>query len=282
MIRPHSPTSSAAVAAHYETLDPFYRAIWGEHLHHGYWLTGRESPEDAVLALVDLVADRLELAQGQAVCDIGCGYGATAARLAETYDLAVTGFTLSAAQAARAGQRRPARGTLAVRVGDWLANDLPDGAFDRAYAIESTEHMADLARCFAEACRVLRPGGRLVVCAWLAAPAARRWAVRHLLEPICREGRLAGLGDAGDYARLLAAAGFRVERSEDVTTAVARTWSVCVRRSLGRLMTDRRTQRFVLRSGAPDRVFALTMVRLLIAFRTGAMRYGVLTAAKPA
>jgi tocopherol O-methyltransferase len=98
------------VAAHYDTLDPFYREIWGEHVHHGYWRTGHETPTEAAAALVDLVADRLDLAPGQVVCDIGCGYGATAQALAETHDVAVTGLTLSAVQYARAMRRVAAQG----------------------------------------------------------------------------------------------------------------------------------------------------------------------------
>jgi tocopherol O-methyltransferase len=230
--------------------------------------------------LVELVADRLLLAPGQAVCDVGCGYGAPAAWLAEAHEVSVTGFTLSAAQGARAGRWQPARGALTVRVADWLTNGLPDAVFDRAYAIESTEHMADLGRCFAEVSRVLRPGGRLVVCAWLAAPAPQPWAIHQLLEPICREGRLAGLGTAADYASLLAEAGLHVESSEDISAAVARTWSVCIRRSLRQLATDRHTRHFLLVSRAADRVFAVTMIRLWLAFRTGAMRYGIITATK--
>ena len=148
--------------------------------------------EDAAAALVDLVADRLELVPGHVVCDIGCGYGATAQVLAETHDVAVTGITLSAVQHARAARRVAGRGALTFEVRDWLANGFPSASFDRAYAIESTEHMDDKVRCFAEAFRTLRPGGRLVVCAWLANRTPRPWHVRHLLEPICQEGRLPG------------------------------------------------------------------------------------------
>lgn len=25
------------IVSHYETVSPYYRSLWGEHLHHGYW-----------------------------------------------------------------------------------------------------------------------------------------------------------------------------------------------------------------------------------------------------
>lgn len=280
MIRPYSKQTSEDVALHYDTLDQFYREIWGEHLHHGYWRTGHETPEDAAAALVDLVADRLDLAPGHVVCDIGCGYGVTAQALAERHDVAVTGITLSAVQHARAVRRVAARGALTFKVRDWLANGFPSASFDRAYAIESTEHMDDKVRCFGEAFRTLRPGGRLVVCAWLANSTPHPWHVRHLLKPICQEGRLPGLGDEGEYVDLLRRTGFAVSSVEDVSAAVARTWSVCVRRAVRKFAADSQYRRFLLHGNARDRIFAVTLFRMLLAYRTGAMRYVVLTASK--
>ena len=52
MIVPRETQTSAAVAEHYDELDPFYREIWGEHVHHGLWTTGRETPDQAVEALI--------------------------------------------------------------------------------------------------------------------------------------------------------------------------------------------------------------------------------------
>ena len=43
MIHPHGK-QVRGVAVHYDTLDQFYREIWGEHVHHGYWRTGHEIP----------------------------------------------------------------------------------------------------------------------------------------------------------------------------------------------------------------------------------------------
>ena len=282
MIFPKQPQSTAAVAAHYDELDGFYREIWGEHVHHGYWVTGRESPVEAVAALVDLLAERLDLAPGQLACDIGCGYGATARRLAERHGLDVTGVTVSATQAARAGALVASTGQLSILQRDWLANGLGPERFDRVYAVESSEHMPDKQRFFDEAFRTLKPGGRLAICAWLAATEPRRWQVRHLLEPICREGRLPSLGDEADYRSLAAQAGFRLMGIEDLSDRVRRTWSICARRVLAKLATRPRYLRFLLDRREPNRIFAVTLLRMIIAYRTRSMRYCLLVFLKEA
>ena len=271
MIYPNAPQSAADVGGHYDELDEAYRAIWGEHVHHGLWRTGAESPREATEALVELVAGRLALAPGQAVVDIGCGYGASAAQLAERHRVDVTGLTISAAQARIAG----ARDNVACFQRDWLDNGLEGAAFDRAYAIESSEHMVDKARFFAEAFRVLKPGGRLVVCAWLARSAPGRFEIRHLLEPICREGRLPSMGSREEYEELARDAGFAPLSFEDISRAVRKTWSICARRVAARLLTDRDLRCLALSRSTKNRAFLLSLPRLMLALRTGAMRYGV-------
>jgi tocopherol O-methyltransferase len=275
MIIPRQAQSAAAVAAHYDELDPFYREIWGEHVHHGLWSPGL-SPQEAADALVDLVAARLDLRPGLALCDIGCGYGATASRLVRQHGVTVSGVTLSAVQASRAD------GAANIRVCDWLANDFADASFDRAYAIESSEHMADKQRFFTEAFRTLRPGGRLVICAWLARPAPSPWEVTHLLEPICREGRLPGLASETEYHAFAQNAGFTCTGAEQLGRRVRHTWFVCAHRLVGRLLTDRRYRRFLFDGRNTNRVFALTILRLLVALYTGAMQYAVLVYTRPA
>ena len=276
MIVPDTSQDAAAVADHYDDLDPIYRRVWGDHVHHGLWTTGSETPSEAVEALADTVGERLCLMPGQVCVDIGCGYGSTARRLAATYGVSVTGFTLSAEQAHYA-LARPVP-DVAIHVCDWLTNGLPDASADAAWAIESSEHMVDKPRFFAEAHRVLAPGGRLVICAWLAETNASGWKVRHLLEPICREGRLPSMGTREEYEAMAKAAGFAVTGYEDVSSRVARTWMICAGRLVKTLLTDRGARRLAL--GARNRGAILSIPRLILAYRTGAMRYGIFTLAK--
>jgi tocopherol O-methyltransferase len=273
------PRTADDVAVHYDELDTAYRRIWGEHVHHGYWRTGRENVDEAVEELVRLVEARLDLEPGQAVCDIGCGYGATAVDLATRHGVSVTGLTVSVAQE-RIARSRAGHGFTCLRR-DWLDNQLPDASFDRAYAIESSEHMVDKAGFFAEAARVLRPGGRLVVCAWLEGEAVRPWEARHLLTPICREGRLPSMGSRADYQELAARAGLVLNSYEDIARDVRRTWEICLRRVAVHLVTDRTVRRLAVSSTTQNREFMLSLPRLVVALRTGAMQYGVLVWDKP-
>ena len=276
MILPKKPQPTAAVAAHYDELDSFYREIWGEHVHHGYWATGRETATEAAITLIELLAECLQLSRGQRVCDIGCGYGETARFLAARYALDVTGVTVSAAQVRWGAGRSAAPGQVSIALQDWLANDFPAESFDRAYAVESSEHMPDKQRFFREAYRTLKPNGVFVVCAWLARDHPRTWEIRHLLEPICREGRLPGLGDESDYRALAERAGFEVVEVKDISAQVSRTWRICISRMLGKFFTDPRYLRLLLDSTSTDRIFAVTMLRIMIAYRTRSMRYCVL------
>lgn len=273
----HTDTTGDDVAAHYDELDPFYRSLWGEHVHHGLWETGRESPLEAVATLSRFVARRAELENGDRVCDVGCGYGATARLLGSEYGAQVTGITISPKQHAAAA----AAGGAAFVLGDWLENDFPNESFDAVIAIESTEHLPDVAKGIHEMARVLIPGGRLVICAWMAGPSPREWERRHLLEPICREGRLVGMGNEEDYRRWIAGAGLELQSTDDLSRQVRRTWPICIRRTIGALFRDPELRRFLLDDHERNRVFAITLMRIWIAYLTGALRYTVFTASKP-
>lgn len=291
MISSRKEIRGVDIASHYDELDRFYRDIWGEHVHHGLWLRGDESRPQAVRQLAEMVAREAGLTRDTRVIDIGCGYGATSQLIADEFGAAVTGITISEAQhavaEARAAAAHAAKGAAggggkinpSYVCGDWLTNTLPADFFDAGIAIESSEHM-DKQGFFAQARRVLRPGGRLVVNSWLSREKPTANQVRWLVEPIAREGRMPHLGTESDYRRWTAEAGFTVTKFQDVTRQIARTWPMIVRTFVWNLLRKPAYLRFVLDPRSKNAVFGLTIVRLWIAFRTGAMRYGVFTLTK--
>ena len=245
-------------------------------------------------ALVDVVAARARIAPKMNVVDVGCGYGATARILAQERLTNVVGYTVSEAQywyaqgqqaALEKAQEEDALVDEEINprivLGDWLQNDLPDASQDAVIAIESTEHMADKAAVFREIARVLRPGGRLVVCAWTAGRQPKPWHRRRLLDPIRRESRLASLDREEDYVNWISSAGLNVTGRDDVSERVAKTWSICARRLLLGLVIDPRYAKFLMDGRNDSRVFAKTLPRLWLAYRLGALRYMIFTACKP-
>jgi tocopherol O-methyltransferase len=74
------------------------------------------------------------------------------------------------------------------------------------------------------------------------------------------------------------AAGLAIDGYEDVSHRVARTWTICARRLVKALLADHETRRLAL--GARNRIFVLSIPRLILAYRTGAMRYGIFTLSK--
>lgn len=280
MIIPQGCVDVAAVAAHYDDLDDLYRGLWGTNLHHGYWITGEESPDEAVTNLTRLVAQEAGMKPGDRVFDLGCGYGAAAFMWQRDFGAQVTGITISEKQFRYATSAAAGNPHISFTFGDASENSLSSASFDVVTAIESSEHMPQKTKFFSEARRLLRPGGRFVVVAWLTRDHLRSWESKVLLDPICREGRLPNMASAAEYQAMLGNAGFRDANHLDLTPQVKKTWSVCARRITKRFFTDSKFRRTLADPHFTNRVFAKTVFRIWLAYRIGAMRYGLFSARK--
>ncbi|CAN5786465.1 bifunctional 3-demethylubiquinone 3-O-methyltransferase/2-octaprenyl-6-hydroxy phenol methylase [soil metagenome] len=114
---------------------------------------------------------------GAVLFDLACGGGLLAPHVADHgYHHIGLDITLSALRQAAA------HGVQTVRA-DVLALPLPDHTADVVVAGEILEHVTDLPGAVAEACRILRPGGRLVIDTLADTALARLLAV-HIAERI--------------------------------------------------------------------------------------------------
>ena len=106
--------------------------------------------------------DAAEVSSGMSVLDLGCGPGYVSAAVAER-GANPTGLDFSSAMIAIAERSFP---KIEFREGD--AQNLPfdDNSFDRVVASFALLHLADPERACAEACRVLKPGGKFGFTTW--------------------------------------------------------------------------------------------------------------------
>ncbi len=268
----------ATVASHYDDLDLFYREIWGLHIHHGLWRTGKESSSIATIELLEHLMRDVVLPDHARVCDVGCGYGETSRYLANRFNVEVTGLSVSEKQLSFA-KSLGENSSVKLLLQDWMENKLDSDSFDLVISIESSEHMPNLKRFFEEAYRVLRPGGTLKICAWLSKNDPEPWELKHLLQPICTEGRLR-LYDESEYTHLIQETGFRHSHFENISDQVKKTWSLCLQRCLWKFMTDFRYLSFMMKNVSENKKFLLSLLRIRLAYETRSMHYGIFTAAK--
>jgi len=280
MIYPNESQTSEAVAEHYNSLDKYYRKLWGEHLHHGYWQQGNETVEQATEALIELVVKAGKIEDNSKVLDLGCGYGATARFLAHKVGAIVTALTISKSQWQYARSHDPESTNPRYILGDFLHHTIPEDSFDAIISIESSEHMVEKEQFFSEVARLLKPGGRFVTCACLAKESPSPWQIKHLLEPICREGRIPSLGSETEYRAMIEEAGLKEVEFRDLSKNVKKTWSICALRTSRAFLFDKHIRKMLLDKGFSERVFARTLFRILMAYNTKAMRYGLFSAVK--
>lgn len=104
----------------------------------------------------------LEPVDGKAALELGCGGGQCSVALAER-GADVTGIDLSAEQLAHAQKLADERGVdISLIEGDLTDLPVADESVDVAFNTWVFQWVEDLDACFAEAHRILRPGGRFV------------------------------------------------------------------------------------------------------------------------
>ena len=170
--------------------------------------------------LFDKLLDLTGVGPGTRLLDIACGSGYAAA-LAAARGARVTGVDIAPALLEIARERTP-DGTFLE--GEMDALPLPDEQFDVVTSVNGFQFALDPANAFAEAARVLVPGGRLAA-ATFAQPernegTALHLAMKALVDEPADDGYVPyALSSPGGLERMLGPAGVRLSTAGEVPLA---------------------------------------------------------------
>ena len=160
--------TQAANTQHYELPPQFFEMCLGRRLKYScaYYPRGTETLDEAEEAMLALYCERAELADGQEILELGCGWGSLTLWMAERYPNArICAISNSRAQRGHIERQCQLRalGNVRVLTADVNRLELPVAAFDRCVSIEMFEHMRNYQTLLKRIAGWLRPQGKLFV-----------------------------------------------------------------------------------------------------------------------
>jgi tocopherol O-methyltransferase len=269
------PNDKHKVIEHYDVVSPYYRSLWGEHLHHGYWIRGDESKEKAQLQLIEHLARLAKVKPGSDILDIGCGFGASSLYLAKKYNATVTGITISSVQVematkAAASEQLDAKFLLMDAEAMHFQKQ-----FDLLWSVESISHYQRREEFFASAAELLKPGGLFAITDWFKKENLTRAETRKFIDPI-EKGMLVELQIMDDYEHFLASNGLQILHRDILNKNCAKTWDLCLD-----IIRDKSFWALAAKYGAAFISYLKAFQAMRAGFASGNFVYGLYVACAP-
>lgn len=152
---------------HYEVPTSFYRYCLGKHLKYSccYFKEGVTDLDTAEKNMLELTCARAELADGQQVLELGCGWGSLSLFMAARYPRSsIKAVSNSRTQKLYIDEQARLRGiqNLEVITADMNTFDIAE-RFDRVVSVEMFEHMRNYRLLMGKVATWLKPNGSLFV-----------------------------------------------------------------------------------------------------------------------
>ena len=193
--------------------------IFEGQFHWGYW---DETNPDASLGeaadrLTQIMIDKSTIQPGEHFCDLGCGIGVPALKIAQAKGCFVDGITISKCQYERAQQLAQEAGMsnwVRFIQGNALQVPCDDATYEGGWFFETIFHMGHR-EALQEAYRILKPGATLLI-----ADLPTRPSITEEFKTFAKEKIHSVFIPKEDYPGLLDESGFDPISIDDVTEFV--------------------------------------------------------------
>ena len=152
---------------HYEVPPEFFENVLGKHLKYssGYWPDGVNSLDDSEESMLELSFERAQLADGDSILELGCGWGSLTCYMASKLpNSKITAVSNSKDQKEHILNRCKNQGLDNIEVITADMNDFgTENKYDRVVSIEMFEHMRNYKKLLSKISSWLNDDGKLFI-----------------------------------------------------------------------------------------------------------------------
>jgi len=201
-----------------------YKYAWDNSLtpavHFGYYDEQASKHDDALMNTNRVLAERVNIKAGEKVLDAGCGKGGSSFWLAINKEVEAVGITPVKSQIADClaqAQKLNLENKTSFVQADYCDTPFSDKTFDVVWACESLCHAKDKSKFYAEAYRLLKSGGRIIIAEYLRDKRPLENNGEHLLKSWLNRWAIEDIDSKEEHFEHARQAGFENIQIENVT-----------------------------------------------------------------
>lgn len=217
------------IANYYNTTQIHYEKWWDLNksfsLHYGIWEEDTRNFKDALANTNKVLMELTEINSSSRVLDAGCGVGGAAVFVHEQSGAIVTGITLSQKQLDSANLLVKERGLgdyVDFKLMDYTQTTFPNETFDVIWACESICHSPEPKKFINEAHRLLRKGGKLIICDFFKT-SEDQLDTNGWLKKWCDTWAVSKLSTSKEFKNIFEESGFSKTTVLDYTTKIQKS-----------------------------------------------------------